>query len=368
MLPGWFRVRPLADMLFRLVWLLCINCALVELPPVISIMVETGASYSEIPHVTKWNPLVNTTHWICGLSLLSVFVWGAYDCYSAFGPSDVEEGITKPQDMYQDPSNHLLGCTCIFLLMTLLLSIYLQLVLKLMEMDPKRTGLWLGALLVQIKITMGDRTLQEDLFYYAPTKSSGSWQAVVNFTKGLGSAVNGVAEGSSGEGNEIFTASDAESADAFYSTPARQRQTKQRFQWLRWACCMATPQNQPIWAMHLSANQLGRSLWSKPECEHDPDVHEVDRIEPWQMPEIMIRFLMSYLSNGFYRTILVYTLPLWLCRGSLADFVLNAFATVYIVELDDAPGDATEWRLETCENRATTSVSDAKRQPYLIEL
>lgn len=35
------------------------------------------------------------------------------------------------------------------------------------------------------------------------------------------------------------------------------------------------------------------------------------------------------------KAIIVYTLPLWLCRGGLADFVLNAFALVYIVELDD---------------------------------
>ena len=46
--------------------------------------------------------------------------------------------------------------------------------------------------------------------------------------------------------------------------------------------------------------------------------------------------------------IIVYTLPLWLSRGGLADFVLNAFATVYIVELDDVTdSDHETWKLMT---------------------
>jgi hypothetical protein len=51
------------------------------------------------------------------------------------------------------------------------------------------------------------------------------------------------------------------------------------------------------------------------------------------------------LGPGFTgQAIIVYTLPLWLCRGGLTDFVLNAFATVYIVELDDLTS-RDEWRL-----------------------
>ena len=53
---------------------------------------------------------------------------------------------------------------------------------------------------------------------------------------------------------------------------------------------------------------------------------------------------MSYVSNGLYKAIIVYTLPLWLCRGGLTDFVLNAFATVYIVELDDLKS-RNKWKL-----------------------
>jgi hypothetical protein len=53
---------------------------------------------------------------------------------------------------------------------------------------------------------------------------------------------------------------------------------------------------------------------------------------------------MSYISNGLYKAIIVYTLPLWLSRGGLTDFVLNAFATVYIVDLDDVT-DRETWKL-----------------------
>ena len=63
----------------------------------------------------------------------------------------------------------------------------------------------------------------------------------------------------------------------------------------------------------------------------------------WSWLEIYCRFFMSYMSNGFYKAIIVYTLPLWLSRGGLTDFVLNAFATVYIVDLDDVNG--CEWKL-----------------------
>ena len=44
------------------------------------------------------------------------------------------------------------------------------------------------------------------------------------------------------------------------------------------------------------------------------------------------------------RPSLFYTLPLWLSRGGLTDFVLNAFATVYIVDLDDVT-DRETWKL-----------------------
>ena len=97
--------------------------------------------------------------------------------------------------------------------------------------------------------------------------------------------------------------------------------------WLRWACCMVTPKNRRMWGLHMSAAHFARSL------------RRGDDLGPcrkwWCRCEIATRFWMSYMSSGFYRAIIVYTLPLWLCRGSLADFVLNAFALVYIVELDD---------------------------------
>mmetsp|Transcript_14067 Transcript_14067/g.33503 ORF Transcript_14067/g.33503 Transcript_14067/m.33503 type:complete len:151 (-) Transcript_14067:103-555(-) len=110
----------------------------------------------------------------------------------------------------------------------------------------------------------------------------------------------------------------------------RSRLHKPIFRWMRWACCMITPSNSRMWSLHILACD-GHATRMKLGQNDGPRARARD---PWGMPEIKFRFFMSYISNGLYRAILVYTLPLWLCRGSLVDFVLNAFALVYIVELD----------------------------------
>ncbi|CAE7623490.1 ALG11 [Symbiodinium sp. CCMP2456] len=90
--------------------------------------------------------------------------------------------------------------------------------------------------------------------------------------------------------------------------------------------------NSKMWSLHILASACDGQV-TRMKLGQD-DGHRARARDPWGMREIQFRFVMSYISNGLYRAILVYTLPLWLCRGSLVDFVLNAFALVYIVELD----------------------------------
>eukprot|EP00439_Symbiodinium_sp_Y106_P020575 s5426_g2.t1 len=87
-----------------------------------------------------------------------------------------------------------------------------------------------------------------------------------------------------------------------------------------------------MWSLHILA--CDGSVTRMRLGQRQDDGQRARARDPWGMWEIKSRFFMSYISNGLYRAILVYTLPLWLCRGSLVDFVLNAFALVYIVELD----------------------------------
>ena len=70
------------------------------------------------------------------------------------------------------------------------------------------------------------------------------------------------------------------------------------------------------------------------------------------IPEPMYLRLIPQRLKLCLEAILVYTLPLWLCRGTLVDFVLNAFALVYIVELD-MKEDAEEW--EAAESKTKPS-------------
>ena len=80
--------------------------------------------------------------------------------------------IDQAKDRFQDPTSHFLGCVCIFVLVTSLMVIYIETILQPLEMNPKRMGLWLGALLVQVRITLDDKTLKEEEGYNKtpPTK------------------------------------------------------------------------------------------------------------------------------------------------------------------------------------------------------
>eukprot|EP00435_Cladocopium_sp_Y103_P030171 s1163_g7.t1 len=294
-----------AEMFLRVLWLLTLNAAFLNLPPEFTIVWEKHVSPFEIPSVSKWNPLPATVHSICCFCILLVLFFGLPDYAAARRAAEDEEeypAAAVPEDRYQDPTCHLIGCICVFGLMTLLMIIYLQIVLRPMEMDPWKMGLWCGSLLVQIKITLEDALsprAQQDL--------------QVAFQ---------------GQGYKSLDAEESSVEDRYQAV------RHVMHHWHRWACCMVTPLNTKIWCLLMFARK------HRLRISRDDGAAEVQ----WSWLEITSRFAMSYISNGLYKAIIVYTLPLWLCRGGLTDFVLNAFATVYIVELDDL-ASRDEWRL-----------------------
>ena len=192
--------------------------------------------------------------------------------------------------------------------MTLLIIIYLQIVLRPMEMDPKKMALWFGSLLVQIKITSEDSCSPLEL-----------------------------SEAFSRRYSKLLEESNESGVQKRYESNECYGLVKELLpHWLRWAFCMVTPFHPDLWHLMMYVRQRKTRV-----CRKDSEAG-VQR--QWSCIEITSRFMMSYVSNGLYKAIIVYTLPLWLCRGGLTDFVLNAFATVYIVELDDLK-DRDAWFL-----------------------
>ena len=164
----------LADIVFRVLWLLTINTAFLQLPPLVTL------AFQETSYHTVWNPLPVTTWIIFGMTLLSTCSWGCYDYKAASkwkvleggedssdeshedvkddsdenhdGHDESDDKECQPEDRYQDPMCHFLGCFCIFLLMSMLIGIYIHTILKPLEMDPEKIWLWWGSLLVQVGI------------------------------------------------------------------------------------------------------------------------------------------------------------------------------------------------------------------------
>ena len=152
------------DMLFRVLWLLVVNTSFLTLPPIFLIAYRRRVSVFSVPHVAKWNPLPLTIRMVLLVSVLIVAIFMYFDAKAVRGKE--AERVPKkasPQDRYQDPNSPLLGCICIFLLMSCLMIIYLQTVMQPLAMDPKKIGLWLGSLLVQVRFTLDDNTVQEEL-------------------------------------------------------------------------------------------------------------------------------------------------------------------------------------------------------------
>ena len=302
-----------AETLLRALWLLTLNTAFLNLPPEFAIAFEQNVSPFAIPSVSKWNPLPATVHVICCFCILLVLIFGLLDYRQARHKAGTDEkpAPAAPEDRYQDPTCHLFGCVCVFGLMTLLMIIYVHIVLRPIEMDPKKMGLWFGSLLVQIKITMEDSFSPDEkqnlLAAFAPSQGYSNLQS-----------------------DEPRVQNRHDAAQELLQ------------HWHRWAFCMVTPFNTKIWHLMMYAAEQTEMKISR-EAREDSHAEKVLQVR-WSRIELTLRFFMSYVSNGLYKAIIVYTLPLWLCRGGLTDFVLNAFATVYIVELDDLKS-RNKWKL-----------------------
>jgi len=98
----------------------------------------------------------------------------------------------------------------------------------------------------------------------------------------------------------------------------------------RWACCADLPHEPELWKL-LFQNQTVTVINEDADNTHDKEV----KVSCGTF-ELTCRFILSYISNGFIRVIVLYTLPIFLAATTdEKDFALNAFAVTFIVELDN---------------------------------
>eukprot|EP00931_Biecheleriopsis_adriatica_P056134 TRINITY_DN33263_c0_g1_i1.p1 TRINITY_DN33263_c0_g1~~TRINITY_DN33263_c0_g1_i1.p1 ORF type:complete len:949 (-),score=156.46 TRINITY_DN33263_c0_g1_i1:282-3128(-) len=99
---------------------------------------------------------------------------------------------------------------------------------------------------------------------------------------------------------------------------------------VRWALCMGkdTVQQAELWRALLTGSVN--------------DSNEPTLKLKLGRPEVVFRLLASYISNGMFRAVILWTLPIYLAESceKPIDFVLNASALAYIYEFDDVDEDA----------------------------
>jgi len=115
---------------------------------------------------------------------------------------------------------------------------------------------------------------------------------------------------------------------------------------LRWACCADLPYEPQLWKLLFRSKAV---TVTNEEDEKEPnekkpeeDEKKPNEKEPLKCGkfELTCRFILSYISNGLLRVIVLYTLPIFLSRTTdEKDFALNAFAVTFIVELDNLTSD-----------------------------
>jgi len=102
----------------------------------------------------------------------------------------------------------------------------------------------------------------------------------------------------------------------------------------RWACCADLPYEPQLWQLLFRSEAV---TVINEEDEKKPNEKEPLKCGKF---ELTCRFILSYISNGFIRVIVLYTLPIFLSRTTdEKDFALNAFAVTFIVELDNLTSD-----------------------------
>ncbi|CAE7736503.1 unnamed protein product [Symbiodinium necroappetens] len=100
----------------------------------------------------------------------------------------------------------------------------------------------------------------------------------------------------------------------------------------RWAVRLDDQENNELWAVLLRQSKMA-------DGAVNGQIPRLSRVE------VLLRFAMCYVSNGLFRILIVYSLPVYLAAsGSASDFALNAFAVTFISELDDLP-DSVDYEL-----------------------
>lgn len=97
---------------------------------------------------------------------------------------------------------------------------------------------------------------------------------------------------------------------------------------IRWTCCPNSVRKTKIWRLLMSENKVTMT---------DADGTSEKPMDKIGRAEAIVRFFMSYTSNGLFRLVILYTLPLYLASITKApqDFALNAFGVTFIVDLDN---------------------------------
>lgn len=99
----------------------------------------------------------------------------------------------------------------------------------------------------------------------------------------------------------------------------------------RWAVCLEDQCGNNLWAVLLQKGKL--------EADGEP-------APLLSRPEVLLRFFMDYIANGFFRILILYSLPVYLATSEQAsDFALNAFAVTFISELDNL-SEPAEYQIE----------------------
>lgn len=102
------------------------------------------------------------------------------------------------------------------------------------------------------------------------------------------------------------------------------------------------------WAVCLD-DQCGNNLWAvllkKGKLEADGETAPL-----LSQPEVLLRFFMDYIANGFFRILILYSLPVYLATSEQAsDFALNAFAVTFISEIDNL-SEPAEYQIQGYES------------------
>eukprot|EP00438_Fugacium_kawagutii_P033165 Skav231893 [mRNA] locus=scaffold960:26524:27098:+ [translate_table: standard] len=99
----------------------------------------------------------------------------------------------------------------------------------------------------------------------------------------------------------------------------------------RWAVCLDDQCGNSLWAVLLKKGKL---------------VADGEPAPLLSRPEVLLRFFMDYIANGFFRILILYSLPVYLATSEQAsDFALNAFAVTFITEIDNL-SEPAEYQIE----------------------